>query len=262
MEIVKAADISVEVLLNDIIKGPKLTEDDKKIAVMLFSKTDEDVKVCIPDNIDTETFHSWIESSSRIRAKFDYAKDMIKPVLGRLFVLVKKRKDLLDSFGCTSFTQFMDIYVPKNFHLSSQEAWAAHWTVEEYPEISCDDYNEIGISKLKIIAAAVPRDKSSDTIDKNVAEKRKELIEVAKTTKKATALATKIEEMGIAKRAQIIKDKIMIFCDLQTRQYFENMCADPRVISYAGSDNPTAIFIAMMSEFHAAAMSEAVVEKA
>jgi hypothetical protein len=247
-------------LFNGSLKGIELSDEEKQIVSALFNKSGEDVQVYIPEDIQKETLHSWLVSSSKVRAKLEYAQRKIKPILGRMFVLIQKRKDLLESFGCTSFTQFMNIYVPKHLAISPEEAWSAHWTVLEYPDISCQEYEEVGISKLRMIARAVPRDKNED-IPQDISDKRKKLMEVAKGTRRATELASRIEELGIAKRNEVIKDKIIIFCDLLMREAFDTMCADPRVIQYAGTDHPTGIFAAMMGEFHAAAMSEASVER-
>lgn len=254
------ANQSMDLLLADTVRGPELTEEEKQIVATLFTRTSEEVEVFIPDDISQDTLHSWLRSSANVRAKLEHAQRKIKPIMGRMFVIVSKRQDLLDSFESASFSQFMNIYVPKHFAISPQEAWSAYWTVREFPDISCDDYEAVGISKLKMIARAVPRHRDEAVIDPSVVNQRRMLIEVAKDNRRSVQFASKIEELGVAKRNQVIQDKIIIFCDLQMREAFDAMCSDPRVIEYVGSDHPTAVMGAMMKEFYASAMSASIVE--
>lgn len=255
MEVIKTGQ-PIDLLLADTVIGPELTEDEKQIVLTLFERSADKVSVYIPDDTPVDTLHSWLTASAHVRAKLEHAQRKIKPIMGRMFLLVKNRKDLLDSFECKSFTQFMDIYVPRHFALSPQDAWSALFVAREFPGISCDEYEAVGISNLKTIVKAVPTPPEEQyNLSPYIINERKRLIEEAKVYHKTTQLASRIEELGIAKRKQVIQDKIYIPCDQQLADTWEAFRAEPHVIQYVGSDDPKAVFSCMMGDCYAAWLS-------
>lgn len=260
MQIIKTDNVSVVEVLDAEVVGPAINEDDKAIVQQLFGRSAENVEVYIPDDIDADTLEAWMSSGARVRAKLGFAIDKIKPALGRMFQVVQNRPDLLERFGCKSHSQFMNHYVPKNFWMSPQEAWSAFFTANEFVGISGEDYEKVGITKLKQIAAAVPymRENKNEPIPENIVEQRRMLIEEAKKPeyKKSPIFAARIEELGIAKKNQIIKTQIRIFTDEQTEQAWEEFCQNPNIIRHVGTDHPPTIFKMMMHECYASWIAE------
>jgi hypothetical protein len=181
--------------------------------------------------------------------------------MGRMFLLVKKRQDLLESFGCDNFSHFMDSYVPKTFSISSPEAWSAYYIAREFPDISCNEFETIGLSNLKVIAKAIPNDPEyakDNSVAENVLRRRRDLMKIVYDNggMKSSILAEKIQELGVANKADVLQNKIVIKCDMQLIKAWGMFCSDPRIINHVGSPDPARVISAMMGECYAAWMAE------
>jgi hypothetical protein len=218
-----------------------------------MSKSTEGIDHFIPDDIDVETLLSWMTSGTKIHCKLDYAQLRLKPIIGRMLLLVARRKDLLESFGCKTFSDFMNHYIPERMSMPATEAWNALFVAREFPDITCEDFETIGFKNLKVICAAVPNEaqaRKSYAVEASVAKQRKRLLDVVKQNNGMThrELAAKVEELGIASKSQVIKSQIVIRTNEALVEEWERFCKDKRVITVVGSEDPGEILFAMIGE--------------
>lgn len=241
MELIKQQDI----LFGEYTPGPDLSDDEKAVVSALFSRSGEEIDVCIPSDIDIPTFQSWMNSTVKINMRLNNASKKLRPILGRFFQLVKNRPDIQQALGVKNISYFLNHYVPHNFHMTSAEAWSCLRIGEDYPDISIEEYEAVGYSKLKLIAKAIPAE--SGSITPRVKEKREELMKAASGLK-YLELADRIEELGIANKDDILAAKIVVKTSKLMADAWKEFCEDPRIIAYVGSEDPKVIMERALAE--------------
>jgi hypothetical protein len=237
--------IKQDILFGENTPGPSLSEDEKAVVSALFSRSNEDIDICIPEDIDVPKFLSWMNSTVKINMRLNNASKKLRPILGRFFQLVKNRPDIQQALGVKNISFFLNSYVPNNFHMTSAEAWSCLRIGEDYPDISVTEYEAVGYSKLKLIAKAIPADHGEITA--SVKEKRGELMGIA-SGMKYLELADKIEEMGIAQKDDILAAKIVVKTSKLMSDAWKEFCEDPRIIQYVGSEDPKVILERALAE--------------
>lgn len=240
--------IKQDILFGQYTPGPEISEDEKAVVMALFSRSDEEIDVCIPEDIDIPTFQSWMGSVVKANMRLNNAGKKLRPILGRFFQLVKNRPDIQQALGVKNISYFLNHYVPHNFHMTSAEAWSCLRIGEDYPDITVSEYEAVGYSKLKLIAKAIPAE--GGEITPKVKEKREELMGIAAGLK-YVELAEKIEEMGIAQKDEILASKIVIKTNKLTVDAWKEIYEDPTVIAYFKSEDPKVIFEGIVAQWYA-----------
>ena len=257
MEIIKRqpvqSNLTEELSIESLPTATQMTDQEKMIALTLMSKNSEDITVVIPEDLDKTTFVEWIGSLSKLNATFSKAKQRVQPIIGRMLLLVARRKDLLEEFGCKYYSQFVNEYVTEKLSIGPQDAWDSLFVAREFPWLTCDDFESISMGHLRIISRAVPtdrEDKKRYAVSSETIQARKKLVNMVFESRgmKPAVLAKKIEEMGIAHSEDIIKSKIQIRASQAIIEKWSNFCSNRAVQEIVGSDDPAVILECMMAE--------------
>ncbi len=225
--------------------GEDITDEEKSIISTVFTHSDDQIDVVIPDNIKADDLAQHVVACTKVFSRVGRAQRKLVPILGRLFSLIQYRKDVLDLFGCKNFTQFMDTVVPHTFHINRNDGYACLRIAREFPQITVNTFDGLTIAKLKAIAKAIPY--NNGIISDKQVQTRNQLIEEAKK-ETYEDLIYKMHDMGLVDKDIAMPSKILVRTNEHTREKWEKFIKDPRVHSYVGSTNESAIVDAMISE--------------
>lgn len=229
----------------ELILGSEVTGDERDILVTVMGNQDAKIDISIPENIDTDNLCRYVESCAKAYRRLGNAQRKLTPILGRLFILIQYRKDVYEKFGCRSFSQFMEEYVPRSLKVNKNDAYACLRIAREFPHITPNVFEAVTIAKLKAIARAIPYNNGS--ISDRQLKTREELIEAAKT-KKFDELIYQMHDMGLVDKDEAMPTRILIISSDEGRKKWEQMASDPKIHAYVGSDNPGTILDAMINE--------------
>lgn len=240
----------------ELILGGDVTGEERDILATVMENPDANIEVAVPENIETDDLCRYIEACTKAYRRVGMAQRKLTPILGRLFILVQYRKDVQLKFGCDSFTQFMEEFVPRNLKINRNDAYACLRIAREFPQITPNAFDKLTIAKLKAIARAIPYNKGS--ISDREMQTRNQLVETAKE-KNYEALIFHMHDMGLVDKDIAMPSKIVVRTNEHTKDRWEKLAKDPRIHSYVGSSDEGAILGAMISECHA---TWAIVEQA
>lgn len=229
----------------DLILGTDVTGEEREILSTVMENPDANIEIAVPENIETDDLCRYIEACTKAFRRVGMAQRKLIPVLGRLFILVQYRKDVQEKFGCVSFTQFIEEFVPRNLKVNRNDAYACLRIAREFPEITPNSFDKLTIAKLKAISRAIPYNKGA--ISAKEIQTRNQLIEVAKE-KSYEDLIYHMHDMGLVDKEQAMPSKVLIRTNEEGKANWEKMLKDPKIHSYVGSDNEGAILAAMIGE--------------
>lgn len=229
----------------ELIIGSDITGDEREIITTVMGNPDANIDVAIPENISTEDLCRYIEACAKAHRRVGSAHRKLNPILGRLFILVQYRKDVLERFGCRTFTQFMNEFVPRRLQVNKNDAHSCMRIAREFPTITPNVFDGVSIAKLKAIARAIPY--NNGAITERQVQTREKLIEDAKS-KTFEELIYHMHDMGLVDKNEAMPAKILIRTNDEVRASWEKMIKDPKIHSYVGSENEGAILMAMIGE--------------
>lgn len=225
--------------------GDDISESEKDIIATVFKHSDDQIDVVIPDSIKADDLVNHVVACTKVFSRIGRAQRKLVPVLGRLFMLVQHRRDVQEKFGCRNFTEFMDVAVPRAFRINRNDAYSCLRIVREFPQITVNTFDGLTIAKLKAISRAIPF--NNGIISERQIKMRDELVESAKEYTYED-LVCKMHDMGLVDKEDIMPSKILVKTNQTTKEKWEKFISDPRVHSYVGSTNESAIVDAMISE--------------
>lgn len=130
-----------------------LSNQDRKILHEVLNE-DSRIDISIPDEIDNPgELWSTLETCCRVAGTISKAADKIKPIVGRLLVVLKKYPELHQERGYPSYEDFMCKGMKELFGISRTEAYACRKVAEAFPDLTVSEFQKIGVSKLYFLSS-------------------------------------------------------------------------------------------------------------
>jgi hypothetical protein len=220
----------------------QFSEKDRSVLAAVLDSTSS-INVVIPEEIDSDKLWETMETCCRVAGAVSKASDRIKPIIGRLLVVLKDHPEVYQDRGYSSYEDFMCRGMNELFGISRTEAYACRKVAERFPSLSVDEFNQIGVRKLYVLAAAT---REGDKNAKELVEKakdpevnRSDLIEYAATLQHMAAGEFEIT-------------KVTITVTKETAQMWKDFIASKEVQAFAGNGTDPAtdggIFRRMLEE--------------
>lgn len=164
----------------------QFSENDRAVLSAVLD-SGSSISVVIPEEIDSDRLWQTMETCCRVAGAVSKASDRIKPIIGRLLVVLRDHPEVYQDRGYATYEDFMCRGMSELFGISRTEAYACRKVAERFPSLSVEEFNQIGVRKLYVLAAAT---KEGDKHAKELVEKamdpetnRSDLIEFAATLK-------------------------------------------------------------------------------
>lgn len=131
----------------------RFSEEDRSVLASVLD-SDSSISVVIPEEIDSNKLWDTIETCCRVAGAVSKASDRIKPIIGRLLVILKDHPEVYQERGYATYEDFMCRGMSELFGISRTEAYACRKVAENFPSLTVDEFQRIGVRKLYVLAAA------------------------------------------------------------------------------------------------------------
>lgn len=133
---------------------PVLSSEDKSILSAVLDEN-ASLDVVVPGTMDGDTLWKSLEACCRVASHITKASQKIKPVIGRLLVVLKDHPEVYQSRGYRTYENFLSRGLDDLFGISRTEAYALRKVAEKFPSLSVAQFQAIGTTKLYAMAAAI-----------------------------------------------------------------------------------------------------------
>jgi len=162
----------------------------------------------------------------------------LKPILGRLLVVVRDNPDVYKRHGFLSYDDFLR-GIRTRYGISRSEAFACRKVAENFPSLSISEFEDIGISKMYSLAS-VTREGDRDCAV---------LLEKAKdhsvTRDQLRSFAAELKNI---ERGDLDRTEITISVSKTTARRWQQFHESPMIRAYTEADTPGAVFERMLEE--------------
>ena len=221
---------------SEVIFGKKFTAFEAEVLRDVL-RPDTSASLIIPDNIDPEKLWSSLDVTCRVVGTLKEAADKLKPMMGRMLVILEHYPEILRLKGYDSYEEFMTKGMPEKFGISRSEAYHCKRIALCFPSLTTDEFREIGVSKLQKLAMVTKEgDKDCDR-----------LLEMAKTHTVAEVVqeVTRLRHM-VDGEMELTTVAVLMTVDV-ARQWKE-FHSDPAIQAFCETTYPGVILGRMIEE--------------
>ena len=251
---------SQDLISGNTLQGVEIGREELSVIGSLLDRSNREIDVIIDPHITADEFHRQFKACCVAHNRIEGAMRKIRPIIGKFMAFVQERPSFLEKFivspegeeprPCRNFSEFVSTWIPENLRVARSDAWTFMAIAKEFPHLSPDKVDDIGIGKLKILAKAIPSDvsntgKVSPSV-KMARDKYLELIEEHKLNH--DSLKKVLADNGVISEEQATYVKIEIPGSLQLQRQWRQFKSDPDVIRYVGSSADHKIFEALLAE--------------
>lgn len=241
------------------VLGSGLDADGRQIIATMLSHSEDEIDAIIPSDISPSDLVRHIEALCSTHNLLNKASDNVKPIIGSFLRFVQLHPNMLEHFvcdikgevrACSSFTEFMNFWVPSRLKLKRQDSFTLLRVANEYPHMRPEDIREVGPAKLKLVANAIPSGvKDTGRIPEPVKQKRDEVIRVILDQNlRYDDTVQYLGEQHLIPQEQVEFKRIEIPANQDIYRQWEQFRKDKNVRLYCGSEAPSIIFQTLMSE--------------
>jgi hypothetical protein len=210
-----------------------LSADEQDIIRKLLSSTETAEKI-IPDDpslMDAETLWKYLAASCKAMSRVNDAISKLKPLVGRMLIVIQKHPDLYESQGYRTYDDFMTRGVPSLFSISRPEAYNAKNIANNLGFLNPPEMAEIGMTKLRIVASAMKASTIEGMPQELVDGKRKEWVDAAKTMNVADLRAKQVTD-GQCGPGENEYGAINIVTSKATKERWNDFRKNPLIIGF------------------------------
>lgn len=229
--LVPAAQSNAEVLFNE-----KFTPIEVEILKGLLDPSGR-IDLVIPKNIEPTHLWNSFEVCCKTVSRLKNASSAVKPLIGRMLVVLQDYPEIIKAQGYDNYEHFMAKGMETLFGISRSEAYACRQMAERLPSLTVEEFREIGVAKLYLVAQA------TDEAQKDC----NEFLEFAKTHTVAELKEKVAAKKGMAK-GELDFAAIVIPANKDIANAWKTFASDPRIRAYAETENEGRIFALMMAE--------------
>lgn len=226
---------------------PIFSEEQQAIWSTLVSSNKSSIEL-IPDDLSPTNVWAYLQVVTIGLKRAQQAVSRLKPYFGRILLLVQKHPHLYEQIGYQSFNDFMSRGVDELFGISRPEAFNCLRIAEVLPTLNSDTMENLGFSKLNLVASAVRlQTNSGSTIEMREAKKDFWVKAAQEATVKAlraqveTARALDPGDLGPS-------ESVVIFVTSEVKKRWKEFTADTSIRGYCNTDEPGEIFARLLDE--------------
>jgi hypothetical protein len=265
-------DVNSEVILSELgTVTTTISVDERQLIASFLDSGNKKIDVLIDPQISGDEFYRQTIAVVKAHNTLDSATRKIKPIVGKFFAFLRERPDLLPNFfitdksgkyrPCSTFTDFIQMWVQQNLRMANSDAWDALRVAQEFPYLTPSEVEDIGIGKLKILSTAIPSNVKKDgRVSVPVQQEREKYIKAIKDHDlNYDGLKHLLANNGVMSEEQLTYVKIEIPGSLELKKKWADFKNDPDVQRYVGSTFDHVIFEAMMAESYPYMKSQGIV---
>jgi hypothetical protein len=189
------------------------------------------VDLIIPETINPQDLWRTFEVCCKTIAQLKRAGSVVKPMVGRMLVLLRDYPEIIQSKGYSNYEDFMNRGMDELFGISRAEAYACRLVAEKLPSLTVEQFREIGIAKLQLISQATG-EKEKDCND---------FLEFAKNHTVAQ-LKVKVAEKKHLPEGELDAELIVIQANRDIARAWKEFKSDPRIQAYCETTTEAKIF--------------------
>jgi hypothetical protein len=251
---------SDDLVSGNALQGLEIGQEELSVIGSLLDRSSMEIDVIIDPHITAEEFHRQFHTCCVAHNRIEGAMRKIRPIIGKFMAFVQERPVFLEKFivnpaneparPVKNFTEFMSMWIPENLRVARSDAWTFMSIAKEYPHLSPDKVDDIGIGKLKILAKAIPSDVAqTGKVSPAVQIERDKYLGLIEDHKlNHDSLKKVLADNGIISEEQATFVRIEIAGSLQLQRQWKQFKSDPDVIRYVGSNSENKIFEALLAE--------------
>jgi hypothetical protein len=219
---------------------------DKEIFLALTASQDAP-EVVIPDDVDPSTLWDYLRVGSKLVARAQEAINRLKPMIGRMLVVLQKHPHLYEAYGYRNFDHFMTEGMPKLFGIHRSDAYNCLAVAKNLSFLPQDRMNTIGFTKLSFLAGAIKKTTQDGTPIEMRERNRNEWVNAAETMT-LNELKGKMAVRGLIEPGEKDFDTIAMRVSKITKEEWEKFIVTPEIQAYCESDSAGDIFARMLAE--------------
>lgn len=232
----------IEVLPKDAMSPTEL-----KLVEELVRATDKSALELIPDSINADDLWRTLSAACKVLQKTEEAKTRLKPLVGRMLILIERKPELFTAQGFRNFNDFMTNGVWNLFSISRAEAYNMKKIAEELGTVSSDVITEIGVSKTNLIAKAL-RERITTGTPAAIAEKTRNFwLEQGKTCS-YDELKLRVYDANLAEKGELEHATIIIESTKDVAERWRAFRRDPAIKGISETEQPGMLLARMMDE--------------
>jgi hypothetical protein len=224
-----------------------LSPNELRLVEELVRANDKSARELIPDPIAPNDLWSTLSAACKVLAKTEEAKTRLKPLIGRMLILIERKPELYQTQGFSNFNDFMTNGVWKLYRISRAEAYNMKKIAEELGNISTDVITEIGVSKANLVASALRRQITDGTPREIADRKQKDWLEKARHAS-YDELKLMVYDSNLAEKGELDHSTIIIESTKDVATRWKSFRRDPAIKGISETDQPGVLLNRMMDE--------------
>jgi hypothetical protein len=209
--------------------------------------SNEPAAVVIPDDMEPAELWRYLSVTVKGLTRAQQALTRLKPLLGRILMLVKKHPQLYKSHGYEGFNDFMTNGVPALFGMSRPEAYNCVKVAEVLDFLPPEQMEQIGFTKLNVLATAIRR-ATDPGMPLEMIEKKREFWVREAREGTIVRLKEQMETQGLTEPGELDRVPLVLSVTPTTKKEWGEMVASDEIRAICQSDDPGVIFDRMMAE--------------
>jgi len=202
----------------------------------------------IPEDLSAENVWLYLNVVCKGLTRAQQAVSRLKPFFGRILLLVQKHPHLYEQHGYKTFSDFITSGVPALFGISRPEAWNCIRVAEQINFLPSGKMEELGFSKLNLLAKAIKNSTQDGMAIEMVQKKRDEWVAIAEgniTVKQfGEIIATK--QQGNDGENETVA--LILYVSTDVKKRWHDFVRTPEIQAYCGSESEGAILSRLMDE--------------
>jgi hypothetical protein len=229
--LVPVAQSNAEVLFDE-----KFSQAELEVLRGLLDPTGR-VDLVIPKDMNPQDLWVSFEVCCKAISRIKRASSAVKPLIGRMLVVLQDYPEVITAHGYANYEDFMVRGMDELFGISRAEAYACRQMAEHLPSLTVEDFREIGVAKLYLVAQATD-------------EKQKDCAEFLEFARNHTVseLKQKVATKKHLAKGELDAALIMIPANRDIEKAWKSFWTDKRIQAFCETENPGRIFACMIAE--------------
>jgi hypothetical protein len=220
-------------------------EDGAEMGALISSE--KSAEELIPDDIAASQLWKYLNLSAKMIYSAQQAVSRLKPIFGRLLILLEKHPKLYQSYGYDTYDDFMSRGMATLFNISRSEAYAAKKIGKALSFLDQADLVDIGFSKASALASTLNRVISDDMSIEMIKAKRDEWVQKAQDLSLAD-YKLEMVSAGVIEPGETEYVALAIRVNRPTRDHWDRFTADPEIQGYCETTEQGGILEHLMQE--------------
>jgi len=227
---------------------PIFTEAEQAVWQALITSESPSTEA-IPEDLSAENVWLYLNVVTKGLSRAQQAVSRLKPFLGRILMLVRQHKHLYEQQGYTTFSEFITRGVPELFNISRPEAWNCIKVAEQLNFLPADKMEQMGFSKLNLLATALKRGTQDGMSVEMVKTKRDYWVAAAESPSMTVKqFAEKIETEMQGDKGELSTKALMIYVPEDVWNRWHEFVGLAEVQAYCDSESEGVILARLIDE--------------